>query len=167
MFRGKEGNFSESHRVTSQLAAWRRVSMTVCPTLWMHLCWLRVTQPCPLSLCSRLSLPPVWRHYLLGNELGQKGGGSGDPPPTGPIKRTRTGSWTPAQVLRLHSRTEGMKALSTQTQAACLLLLLLGSLSSSTYLPQQVSTPSPLWWESQVPVRQELLSTEHLERFQE
>lgn len=42
-------------------------------------------------------------------------------------------------------------ALSTQTQAACLLLLLLASLSSSTLLQQQVSTPGPLLWESQVP----------------
>lgn len=58
-----------------------------------------------------------------------------------------------------------MMSLSTRTQAACLLLLLLASLSSSTYLQQQVSTPGPLWWESQVEVRQELLNTEHLERF--
>lgn len=56
-----------------------------------------------------------------------------------------------------------MMALSTRTQAACLLLLLLASLSSSTYLQQQVSTPDPSWWESQVPGRQELLSTEYLE----
>ncbi|XP_034343869.1 hepcidin [Arvicanthis niloticus] len=37
-----------------------------------------------------------------------------------------------------------MMALSTQTQAACLLLLLLASLSSSTYLPQQMRQTTAL-----------------------
>lgn len=53
-------------------------------------------------------------------------------------------------------------ALSTRIQATCLLLLLLASLSSGAYLRQQVSTPSPLWWESQVPGKQGFLSTEYL-----
>lgn len=48
-------------------------------------------------------------------------------------------------------------ALSTQTQAACLLLLLIASLSSGAILQQQVSIRGSA--ESQVPGRQGLLST--------
>lgn len=138
---GEKGFFSAIHRVTSQVAGWRLVSMALAapppdaPLLAEGDTTLSV--PCH---CSRLSLPPVRRHCLLGNESGQRGGGSGVPSSNQSHKKD--GDWVlgTRQILGLRSRTEVTMAQSTKIQAACLLLLLIASLTSSTLLQQLVST---------------------------
>ncbi|XP_059134302.1 hepcidin [Peromyscus eremicus] len=133
----------------SQVAGWRLVSMALAapppdaPLLAEGDTTLSV--PCH---CSRLSLPPVRRHCLLGNESGQRGGGSGVPSSNRSHKKD--GDWVldTTQILGLHSRTEGMMVQSTKIQAACLLLLLITSLTSSTLLQQLVSTLGLPQWES-------------------
>lgn len=110
---GEKGFFSAIHRVTSQVAGWRLVSMALAapppdaPLLAEGDTTLSV--PCH---CSRLSLPPVRRHCLLGNESGQRGGGSGVPSSNQSHKKdgdwvlgTRQIPWT-AQQNRSHDGTE-------------------------------------------------------------
>lgn len=147
---GKRGHFFpevnklKSHQGKCFPGGWLEVCVcgSVCPNPWPHLCWLRVTQPCSLSLCSRLSLPRLFGATTF-LEMRTKGRGLSTPASLSrPHKSNCNWAQTPELVLDLTAGRPARRhkmALSTQIQATCLLLLLLASLTSASVLSHQTT----------------------------